>query len=199
MDIPSDARIIARSSREPAAFAKIYDRHASTLQSYLRRRVGYDDAEDLLSETFLIALGSRDRYDRSRSSALPWLYGIAANLVLKRHRTLGRQQRAVDRLMMIAPTTAEFEDRLVDDNANAQMLRRLESAIRALSPQDAEVLVLYAWQQLSYSDIALAMDIPVGTVRSRLNRVRSVLREPESEIGQVPTIHCDQAPGGAIS
>lgn len=97
MHIPSDARIISRSTRHPATFATIFDRHAATLHGYLCRRVGRDDAEDLLSETFLIAFRSREKFDTGRSSALPWLYGIAANLVLKRHRTLGRNHRPAGR------------------------------------------------------------------------------------------------------
>lgn len=197
MDFISDARIIGRSNRNPSAFAAIFDRHASVLHGYLCRRVGSDDAEDLVSETFLIAFRARATFDRTRSSALPWLYGIAANLVLKRHRSLGRHQRAVDRLMMLTPVSTDFEERFTEDNANAWKLAQLSEVIELLPPMDREVLVLYAWQRLSYADIAQALDLPVGTVRSRLNRVRTKLREPRPAGGKEPADQVNRAPGGA--
>lgn len=197
MDIPSDARLIGRSTVEPSAFAAIFDRHSSTLYGYLCRRVGRDDAEDLVSETFLIAFRARENYDRAQRSSLPWLYGIAANLVLKRHRSLGRQQRAVDRLMMLAPRSTEFEERFVEDNANNWILAQLGRIIEDLPPIDREVLVLYAWQRLSYADIGQALNIPVGTVRSKLNRVRTRLREPHGASGEERADQLDRAPGGA--
>ena len=197
MDFPSDARLIGRSNSDPSAFAAIFDRHSPTLHGYLCRRVGRDDAEDLVSETFLIAFQARENYDRTHASALPWLYGIAANLVLKRHRALGRQQRAVDRLMMLTPVSTDFEKRVVDDNTNAWILAQLSRVIEDLPPIDREVLVLYAWQHMSYADIALALDMPVGTVRSKLNRVRTKLREPRPVAGEELANQTDRAPGGA--
>lgn len=164
----------------------MYDRHAATIHRYLRRRVGPDDSEDLLTDTFLIAFRRRTTYDQARKSALPWLYGIAANLVLKHHRELGRRSRAFDRLATMDATEASFELDLVDHHADASEVRRLLAVVNELPPSDREVLVLYAWEGLSYQDIAAALDIPVGTVRSRLNRVRKNLR---AERGSDSTKH----------
>ena len=70
-------------------------------------------------------------------------------------------------------------------------------AIDRLPSRDREVLFLFAWEQLSYAEIAEALDIPVGTVRSRLNRVRTVLRELEGPAGEVPDIPTLGAGGGS--
>lgn len=82
-----DSRLIADSLVDPAAFAGIFDRHAAVLLRYMMRRVGPSDAESLLGELFRVAFESRSRFDLSRSDARPWLYGIAANLVIKHHQT----------------------------------------------------------------------------------------------------------------
>ena len=67
-----------------------------------------------------------------------------------------------------------------------------------LPDRDREVVLLYAWQELSYAEIAEALDIPVGTVRSRLNRVRTVLRELRAADGEEPDIPIPRASGGTI-
>lgn len=88
MEPLSDSASIGRSLQDPSLFAAILDRHAPALLGYLTRRVGHNDAEDLLAQLFLTAFEIRGRFDLSRSSALPWLYGIAANLVMKRYSQL---------------------------------------------------------------------------------------------------------------
>jgi RNA polymerase sigma-70 factor (ECF subfamily) len=75
MSSPSDVAVIGRSRGEPEAFGLIYDRHAATLLRFLGRRVGAEVAEGLVGEVFRIALERRKTFDRSRASALPWLYG----------------------------------------------------------------------------------------------------------------------------
>jgi RNA polymerase sigma-70 factor (ECF subfamily) len=75
MSSPSDAAVIGRSRGEPEAFGLIYGRHAATLLRFLGRRVGAEVAEGLIGEVFRIAFERRKTFDRSRASALPWLYG----------------------------------------------------------------------------------------------------------------------------
>jgi DNA-directed RNA polymerase specialized sigma24 family protein len=92
-----DGAVIAASLREPGAFGVIFDRHGSTLLRFLARRVNPAEAEDLLGEVFRIAFERRPAFDRSRDSARPWLYGIAANLVAKHYRSETRRLRALAR------------------------------------------------------------------------------------------------------
>ncbi|MHB8060970.1 MAG: RNA polymerase sigma factor, partial [Gaiellaceae bacterium] len=91
----ADAELIIRSCREPASFEPIFERHFSFVYRYLRRRVGEASAEELAAETFLQAFAGRERYrPHSSRSALPWLLGIATNLMLERARSRERQDRA---------------------------------------------------------------------------------------------------------
>lgn len=198
VDLPSDVELIGRSIADPAAFAGIFDRHAPPLLSYCTRRLGRADAEDVLAETFRVAFETRDRFDPSRSSALPWLYGIAARLIMKQHRGQGRLRRAVDRLTVVshARTEVPFDDCLAEHDANTDLLAAVGRAIDELAAIDREVILLYAWEQLSYDEIAEVLGVPVGTVRSRLNRVRSALRELRDRAGKEAGVPFQRAPGG---
>lgn len=174
-----DSTIIEHSWAHPEDFADIFDRHFATIHRYLARRAGSDTADDLASEVFTVALARRHSYDLARSSALPWLYGIAAN-VLRADQRRGRHRTAVIEPEVPLPDGAEpFEDQVVASLDARRALHALRPAWEQLSDDDMTTLLLYAWEDLSYEDIAVALMIPVGTVRSRLNRVRRRLREPE--------------------
>src|SRR4029453_8084522 len=94
MSSPPDAEVIGRSLDEPEAFGLIYDRHAPTVLRFLVRRVGAEVAEGLGGGLFRIAFERRKTFDVSRASALPWLYGIGSNLLLKHRRGEARRLRA---------------------------------------------------------------------------------------------------------
>jgi DNA-directed RNA polymerase specialized sigma24 family protein len=165
-DEPSDAKVIRASLESPEAFKLLFERHFEAIFGYLVRRSGPDAGSDLASEVFLRAFTSRTRYDRSRPDARPWLYGIASNLLQKRRRSETRELRAyartgVDRLWTNGP---ELPD------------PALAGALAVIKPDDREALLLFAWADLDYEQIAEALSIPVGTVRSRLNRARRQLR-----------------------
>jgi RNA polymerase sigma-70 factor (ECF subfamily) len=177
VEADSDATVITRSLGEPAAFATVYDRHAALVFRFLVRRVGRDAADELLGETFRIAFERRSSFDVERLNARPWLYGIATNLLARHRRTEARRLRATARLAAASPPGAAPTD-AVDAALDADVLfPAVVQAVDALPDGERDVLMLYAWEELSYDDIAAALDIPVGTVRSRLNRARGRLRE----------------------
>jgi RNA polymerase sigma-70 factor (ECF subfamily) len=171
---PSDAEVIGRSLDEPEAFGLIYDRHAATLLRFLGRRVGGGVAEGLVGDLFRIAFERRKAFDASRASALPWLYGIGSNLLLKHRRGEARRLRASARM-----AGREVADKRASAAAlDARLLfPRVADAIEALPDGEREALLLFAWEDLSYQSVAEALALPVGTVRSRLNRARARLRE----------------------
>ena len=175
MDSPSAAEVIRRSLDEPEAFGLVYDRHAATVLRFLGRRVGAEAAEGLLGELFRIAFERRKTFDASRVSALPWLYGIGSNLLLKHRRAEARRLRASARMA----AAGETPDRRASAGAlDARLLfPRLADAIEALPDGEREALLLFAWEDLSYQSVAEALELPIGTVRSRLNRARAHLRE----------------------
>lgn len=147
---PTDAEIIDRSRHEPDAFAAIFDRHAPHIRRYFERRLGAQVADDLVAETFLAAFDKRQRYDRARPDARPWLYGIATNLVGQHRRHEARRYR--DR----APDTAEHDhaDRVAAEVTAWAVRSRLAGALDGLSAEDRDVLLLVAAVAVTISLIA---------------------------------------------
>jgi RNA polymerase sigma-70 factor (ECF subfamily) len=172
----TDADLIELSLREPARFGAIFDRHAAEILRYAHARLGPSLAEEVMAETFLAAFRRRDKYDCSRSDARPWLYGIATRQISKHRRSDGRHQRALARLHAEA-ATEDFTGRS-DDRVTAQGLRpRIAAVLAGMSQRDRDLLLLIAWAGLSYDETARALGIPIGTVRSRLNHIRTRTRE----------------------
>jgi RNA polymerase sigma factor (sigma-70 family) len=171
-----DSAVIKASVRDPDRFAVIFDRHAPYVHRYLARRLGREAADDLVAETFLVAFGKRQRYDHSRLDARPWLYGIATNLVGQHRRGEAKQLRLRNAIGP-EPAEASHAERVVAQVAAQAMGSLLGIALAELSTGDRDVLLLIAWEGLSYDEVATALGIPVGTVRSRLNRARKQVRE----------------------
>ena len=179
MSSPSDAQVIGRSLGEPQAFGLIYDRHAPALLRFLGRRAGAEVAEGLVGELFRIAFERRKTFDLSRGTALPWLYGIGSNLLLKHRRGEARRLRASAR-MAAGQVTADGRATAtaLDGALDARVLfPRVADAIESLPDGEREALLLFAWEDLPYQSIAEALELPIGTVRSRLSRARAHLRE----------------------
>jgi RNA polymerase sigma factor (sigma-70 family) len=172
-DVDADSTLIGLSLREPERFADIFDRHYVEIHGYVARRLGSTLADDLTSECFLVAFDQRRRYDLTRPSARPWLYGIASNLIARHRRAEARQYRALARTDR--PHAAEMEG--VAGRLDAQALRgRLADALADIAGADRDVLLLVAWAQLSLEEAAEALGIPAGTARSRLHRARTKTR-----------------------
>ncbi|CAM5703372.1 ECF RNA polymerase sigma factor SigE [Streptomyces glaucescens] len=179
-DAESDASVIARSRDEPEAFAALFDRHADAVHRYAARRLGGEVADDLVAETFTTAFQQRHRYDPARGAgadARPWLFGIATNLVGRHRRAEARRFKAMARVPAPADHDEPLADRAADRVVARAMRRELAAALAALPARHRDVLLLVAWGDLGYGEVAQALGIPVGTVRSRLHRARSKLRE----------------------
>jgi RNA polymerase sigma-70 factor, ECF subfamily len=181
--VPTDAEVIEASRSDPPRFGVVFDRHFGALHRYLRRRVGKDLADELAAETFVQAFAGRYRYDGTHPDARPWLFGIAANLLRHYARTERRRLLAYARRRIDPATEADSDavDRRLDAQEAGPPIAR---ALAALAPVQREVLLLSVWAELSYEDIAVALGLPVGTVRSRLSRARARMRELLAEFGQ---------------
>ncbi|MEV4629187.1 RNA polymerase sigma factor [Micromonospora sp. NPDC049523] len=171
-----DHELIRSSWADPERFAGIFDRHAEAIHRYLARRIGRSFADDLTAETFLVAFRGRERYDVSHPDARPWLYGIAANLLRREQRTEVRQYRALARTG-VDPVGDGDTDRVLARVAAEDHVRKLAAVLARLSVREREVLTLVGQAQLSYPEVARALGIPVGTVRSRLHSARRRIRE----------------------
>jgi len=174
----ADAAVIQSSIGDPAAFATIFDRHAGSIHRFLARRIDPAEADGLVGEVFRIAFERRESFDLQRSSARPWLYGIATNVMAHHRRSELRRFHAMARLTSIRIEDHHdlVGDRVSDTIDADQAWAHLVEVIDDLPADERDTLLLYAWEELSYADIAAALDVPVGTVRSRLNRARRRLR-----------------------
>lgn len=160
---------------EPECFGVLFDRHGEAVRAFCARRTGsIDAAEDLVSIVFLEAWRRRGEVDLIDGNALPWLYGIARRTMQHRRRTALRHRRALGRLAP-APATPDHADEVAGRLDDERHLARLQAALDRLKPPDRDVLVLCVWQGLTYAEAAVALGVPVGTVRSRLSRARSRL------------------------
>ncbi len=170
-----DAEVIRRSRHDPEEFAVLFRKYAPGIQRYVTRRIGATEAEDVVAETFLAAFGQREAYDLARADARPWLYGIATNLTGSRRRTEIRMYRALARTGR-DPVTEPFTDQVDGAVSAARAGKRLAAALAALPAAYRDALLLIVWADLSYEQAAAALDVPVGTVRSRVHRARTRLR-----------------------
>lgn len=179
----SDHEAIAASLDRPEAFASIFERHSRELHRFLTRRVG-ELADDLLGELFVTAFTGRASYRAVLGDARPWLYGIATNLVRRHHRAEATRYRALSRLPP-GDDRAEAEPTALARLEAARVRPRLAAALAELKTADRDVLLLLAWAQLDQSEVAVALDIPIGTVRSRLHRARQQLRPILSDLSDI--------------
>jgi RNA polymerase sigma factor (sigma-70 family) len=164
------------------AFTALFERHAKTIYNYCFRRVGdWSAAEDLLSVVFLEAWRRRDK-ELPPGKVLPWLYGIATNVVRNRRRSERRYRAALARVPAARPENdfGDDADLRLDDE---RRMRDALALLKTLPRGQQDVFVLCAWADLSYEDAAFALGVPVGTVRSRLSRARRSLEELDAARG----------------
>jgi RNA polymerase sigma factor (sigma-70 family) len=183
-----DGGILHASLTDPARFSLVFDAYFGEVHRFLARRVGADVADDLASTVFVEAFAARATFRMEAESARPWLFGIATNLVRRHHRTETRRLRAYAR---------HGVDPVVDDGRAQERIDaagdgpRIARALARLAARDRDALLLHAWADLTYEEIAEAVGAPIGTVRSRLHRARRRLR---SELGLEEGPHGADAP-----
>ncbi|GIF22847.1 DNA-directed RNA polymerase sigma-70 factor [Paractinoplanes tereljensis] len=169
--LDTDAFLIERE------FTAIFDRHYRNIYAYVARRLGPDLAEDVASETFLIAFDRRHSYDPARGDARPWLYGIASNLVARHVRAESRRYRAMARAGAHELGGLEHDDAVAGRLDAAAVRGKLAKALARLPEPVRAVLLLVAWAGLNQQEAAVALGIPAGTARSRLHRARQEMRQ----------------------
>jgi RNA polymerase sigma factor (sigma-70 family) len=178
LDVPSfsdaaDPELLAMAGSQPEAFGELFKRHARSVYAYCARRTGnLDLAEDLTSVVFLEAFRHRRKLQLSNTSALPWLLGVANNVARNADRSVRRYRSALGRIPAQGNSMSS-EDNAIERLGAQEALTRALEAISALTRGEQEVVLLVLWSGLTYADAATALDIPVGTVRSRLASARA--------------------------
>jgi RNA polymerase sigma factor (sigma-70 family) len=180
---PSDASLWTRSRAGDAdAFGLLFERHAKVIYNYCFRRVGnWTAAEDTLSAVFLEAWRRRDK-ELAPDKVLPWLYGIATNVIRNRRRSERRFAAMIRRLPEQGPEpafSATADERLDDE----RHMREVLALLGQLPQHEQDVFALCVWSEASYEEAAVALGVPIGTVRSRLSRARKHLRELDALCG----------------
>lgn len=177
----NDADVIADALKRPGEFTELYKRHSAPVFRYIASRLGRESAEDLSSETFLVAFERRDAFNPDALSALPWLLGIATQLIRRNRREEAASWRLSAAFSGLGGegTIHSVHDPSNDADARIEAnaaVRSISNAMAKMPKRDREVLALAAWSELDSGGIAEALGIPEGTVRSRLHRCRRILR-----------------------
>jgi RNA polymerase sigma factor (sigma-70 family) len=187
---PTDRELWARVREgDPRAFEVLFERHVKAVYNYsFRLTAEWAAAEDLTSSVFLQAWQKRDSLQLTSidHSLLPWLLGVATNIARNRQRRLDRLARALQRLWVRDRPNMVGDDfaELVGDERRMASLLEL---VRELPTEEREALALHAWADLTYAEIASALGIPIGTVRSRLARARERLTSSASRSPHIET------------
>ena len=147
------------ADRREIAFATIYERHYGAIHAYASRRVGSDAADEVTAETFLVAWR---RFDAMPAVPLPWLYGVARNVVLRHHDKAHRQTLARE------AAGREIPGPFTEDAGDPAIWE----AWNRLRAPDREVLALIAWEELTVAEAAQVLGCPAAQFSVRLFRAR---------------------------
>lgn len=183
MDDPT-AELRARVRAGDAdAFGAVFDACARSVYNHAFRLTGdWSAAEEIMAATFLEAWRSRAKIAPDRGSLRPWLLGIATNLA-RGQRRLARRQRGAQARLGVPEAHPDFADDLAGRLDDAARVAALHRALSVLRQDEFEILALCVWSGLGYAEVAEALGIPVGTVRSRLHRARTkLLRLTEQQL-----------------
>ena len=148
-------------------FSALYERHLQAVTNYVARRTGSELSEDLTAEVFVRAFRKRAVFRDDHGSALPWLLGIANHLIADHRRAERRRLEMLRRLAMTGLVSSEITVGALAPELVRELLR--------LPAADRDTLLLVVWGELSYAEAAVALGVPVGTIRSRIARARQRL------------------------
>ncbi|WP_439659244.1 RNA polymerase sigma factor [Lentzea sp. HUAS TT2] len=169
-------REVAPAVLDEAALLELYESTAERLHRYVARRVGTDTAQDVVSEAFLVLWDQRAGQAFEADAIRAWLYGVATNLLRGHVRAEERKLRAWSKEYAARTDEADIGER-VSAAADADVLAGpLTAWLAELRIEEREVLLLHAWADFTPTEIAVALDVPVATVRTRLHRGRARLR-----------------------
>jgi len=150
---PDDAR---------ARFEALAVEVVEPVRRFLARRTDRDTADDVLAETLLVCWR---RLDQVPDPALPWVYGVARNCLANAERGDRRQRRLAARITVVDPPQEVAPEEDGPDE-------RVGAALAAMRPEEAELLHLWAWEQLGPSEIAEVLGITPNAASIRLHRAR---------------------------
>ena len=171
-----DSDHILSACEDVRLFAPVFRRHYPAIHRFAARRLGADVADDIAASVFERAVRQIKTYDATRADAAPWLYGIATNLIREHARSEIRRLKIDAALVQ----TVQNADPSTESDG------RVATALLDLSSEEREAVLLLAWADLTYAQIADALGVPIGTVRSRIHRARTRLKSALNEHAHTP-------------
>jgi RNA polymerase sigma-70 factor (ECF subfamily) len=167
-EVDDDAGLLERARRgDEEAFSQLYACHQRVIYRYAVYVCGQDAGDDIVQETFLAVLRQTARVDTLRGTVAGYLLGIARHLAMKRLGTRGQDESLSD--------MASDSPAVLDDLTRAETIDAVRAAVRSLPPAYREVVVLCELDEMDYAAAAAIVECPVGTIRSRLHRARTLL------------------------
>lgn len=189
MPIPADdtdERLMTRiAAGDEDAFVTLYRRRQPAIYRFAWQMSGSAaTAQDVTQEVFLAVVRAAADFDANRGAVAPYLFGIARNLVRRAWRSRGPEVESLDEVMAVEP---EVIDDPSDGLVARERMSMVHQAVSALPAHYREVVVLCELEELSYADAAAVLGQPVGTIRSRLHRARSLLASKLGRRGESTT------------
>jgi RNA polymerase sigma-70 factor (ECF subfamily) len=169
-----DERLLERVCGGDAdAVSRLFARYQASIYRYAVHMCGRDAGDDIVQETFLTVMRQPGRYDPARGPVIGYLLGIARHLALRRltsgagilSEELGEEDETAD----------PAQETVLDSLTRTETIEAVRAAVRSLPPQYREVIVLCELQEMDYAAAAGIIQCPIGTVRSRLHRARTLL------------------------
>ena len=172
---------------DETAFTALYRRRQGGVYRFALQMSGsVEIAEEITQDTFMLLMRQGSRFDPAKGSVASFLFGVARNLV-RRHLEKARNESWSE--LDAGEPVADTRENVLDEMPRRETINAVRRAVLSLPPVYREALVLCELQGLTYLDAAAALDCPVGTVRSRLNRGRTLLadkfRAPVMKAGAV--------------
>jgi RNA polymerase sigma-70 factor, ECF subfamily len=175
---------------DEARLERWHREHAGAVRAFVRRRIGDDDADDVVADVFVVAWRRREDVP---ADARIWLLGVARRILANRHRAARRQRALYERLAQeAARQPAEGEDPALIAALDGSMLRALAS----LGSRDREVLLLVTWDGLAHAEAAEVLGVRPATLtmrvhraRRRLERTLAALTPPATDVAAAPATH----------
>ncbi len=175
--MPTDIELLeAWRAGDKDAGRSLFKRHYAAVTRFFRNKAGYEESEDLVQKTFLACVESKDRF-RGDSSVRTYLFGIAYRKLCRHYQQRQRQQRQRDKLDFGVQSVRELAPTASQVVARRREQRALLEALRRIPLQHQTILELYYWEHMTAAGIAVALELPLGTVKSRLRRAKQLVRE----------------------
>jgi RNA polymerase sigma-70 factor (ECF subfamily) len=181
-----DAALLQRARRgDDAAFSELFERHQRAIYRYAVYMCGPEGGDDIVQETFMAVLKQSVRHDLPAAGVRAYLLGIARHRVLKWNRVDAWPAPAepFDEVREVAGLDSPSA---LEQLAHAEEIETVRAAVRSLPPAYREVLLLCELQEMDYAAAAQVLQCPIGTVRSRMNRAKSLLATKLSRDAQLP-------------